>query len=152
MNKIKDIDYNKILNYICSCNNYLTTIHDDVVMAYPCEHLFHNKCFNNNICSICSNKIEKKITLHDKNLHYQHYADILSMSYYCNLTKTTFGNFVDSFFDIITIIAGIPKAKNAQDIKKLIMDVFAINNLTLKVYGMEKIKKEEKKVYIFNHS
>ena len=152
MNKIEDIDYNKILNCICSCKRRLSSIKDEVVMAYPCEHLFHDKCFNNNICTLCSTKIEKKLTIYDKNLHHQRFADILSMSYYCDLSKTTFGNFVDSFFEVISFIARVPIAKTVEDAKNLNVDVFATNNLTLKVYGMKKLKKEEKKVYICNHA
>ena len=149
-----DINYDKILNCRCSCKRSLTSKKELTIMLYPCEHLMHNSCYknlNNNVCPICSENIEKFLTLFDKDLHYQRFVDILSMSYYSDLSSTTMMRFTDSIFDSLSALIRMPFTNDVKGAKKINEDIFALNNMTMKVYGMEKLKKEKKKVFICNH-
>lgn len=150
----ENIDYNKVLNSRCGCGSGLSWTKGEVVMAYPCEHMFHHKCFNllkNNTCTICSHHIEKKLTLFDESLHHQRFADILSMTYYDDMSHTSPGRFIDSMFDLASVIARIPMTTDKTDAKKICEHIFSLNNLTLKVYGMDKLKLEKNKVFVCNH-
>lgn len=150
---LTEINNNKILNCRCYCNVGLPWIKGQIIMAYPCEHMFHEKCYEkmDNVCKICNTKIETKITLFDKNIHYQHFADILSMTYFDHMSHSTVGKFVDSFFDLASVLIRIPFAKNIDNGKLIAENVFSLNNLTLKVYNYDKLKSENKKVFICNH-
>jgi 1-acyl-sn-glycerol-3-phosphate acyltransferase len=154
INNYNKIDYNKNLNCMCHCGYSLPFKNDEIIMLYPCEHLMHLKCYqklNNNICPYCNEGITKIIRGTDEDIHYQRYADILSMSYYHNLSFNTMENFVDSFFDMISVFVKIPFLKNKSDGKELCKKLFALNNLNLKVTGMEKLKLAKNKVLICNH-
>jgi len=154
-------DPNKSINSVCSCKKGLQWVKCKVYMAYPCEHLYHDKCFDeimngNKICKLCklNNQdtiITKKITLLDKDIHYQRFADILSMTNYDDMCQNTPIRFLDSLFDITSLFIRLPFANNINEGRKICEDLFALNNLTLKVYGMNKIKHEKNKVYICNH-
>lgn len=149
------IDYNKILNCKCYCSIGLCWNGDETVMAYPCEHMYHNRCFDkldNKICKICNTEIKKKLTMFDKDLHHQRFADILSMSYYDNMSNNTPVNFLDSIFDFASVMLSLPFLKSHEDGKLLCEKIFSMNNLTLKVHGLEKVKKIKNKVYICNHT
>lgn len=147
------INYDKILNSRCYCKTGLPWKNDIVIMCYPCEHMFHKSCYNllNNICKFCNTQIEKIFTLHDKNLHYQRFADILSMSNFDNMSIYTSYNFIDSLFDITSIIARIPYLQTKKTAKELCEHIFSLNNMTVNVHGYEKIKLEKNKIYIANH-
>ena len=57
------IDYDKVLNSKCGCGSGLSWTKGEIVMAYPCEHMFHDGCFKklkSHTCTICSQPIEKK--------------------------------------------------------------------------------------------
>lgn len=153
-----NIDYDKVLNSLCYCGKGLPWTKDNIVMAYPCEHLYHEKCFNklimrNNIitCKLCDESINKKISMFDENIHHQRFADILSMSYYDDMSNNTPGRFLDSIFDLATIFARLPFTTTKEEGKEICENLFSLNNLTLKVYGLEKTKLEKNKVYICNH-
>ena len=152
----KDIDHNKILNSICSCGTGLPWVKDNVVMAYPCEHMYHEKCFiklleSTKTCKFCNTPILKKLYLMDDITNYQQFVDILSMTYYDDMCYNTPIRFLDSIFDVASLIARLPFTKNMKDGKELCEHVFSLNNLTLNVYGLNKIKLEKYKVYICNH-
>jgi hypothetical protein len=148
------IDYNKELNSKCYCGIGLPWIKEHVVMLYPCEHMFHSSCINklkSKKCKICHTEYTKKITLLDKNIHPQHFADLLSITNYDDMCSNTTINFLDSIFDIITFGLKVPFCKTKYDCKLLCENLFTLNNLTLKVYGMDKLKLEKQKVLICNH-
>ena len=148
------IDYDKVLNSKCGCGSGLSWTKGEIVMAYPCEHMFHDGCFKklkSHTCTICSQPIEKKITMFDEDIHHQRFADILSMTHYDTMSHTTPGRFLDSVFDLATVIARIPMATDKADAKEICEQIFALNNLTMKVYGMDKLKLEKNKVFICNH-
>lgn len=154
LNGVQTIDYNKELNSKCSCKRGLVWNKHGVVMLYPCEHMYHKECINdiiNDKCKFCKTHIEKIITLFDEDLHYQRFADLLSVTYYDNLSHTTPSKFIDSIFDLASIIVRIPMANDKEKCKELCEKTFALNNLTMKVYGLDKIKLEKYKVYICNH-
>lgn len=149
-----NINYSKELNSICSCKIGLPWTNDEVTMAYPCEHLFHSKCFSSikdHICPFCQQKIERSFTLFDEDVHHQRFADILSMSHYDDMSYTTPGIFLDSIFDMASIFAWLPFVTSRKTGKEMCEKVFSLNNLTMKVYGLEKVKLEKNKVFICNH-
>ena len=116
-----DINYDKILNSKCICGVGLPWIKDNVVMAYPCEHMYHEKCFDKimnhtSTCSICKIKIEKKLTMFDESVHYQRFADMFSMSYYDNMSQNTPSRFIDSIFDIANIFAHVPMIRTREEV------------------------------------
>lgn len=154
-NNFNDIDYNKILNSKCLCGTGLPWKDDKVVMAHPCEHMFHSTCVEkyckNKKCGICKIPISRYWSMTDKDIHHQRFSDILSMSYYDNMSNNTPARFIDSIFDLATIFARLPFASNNEDGKDICQQLLAMNNVNLKVYGLNKIKKERKKVYICNH-
>jgi hypothetical protein len=149
-----DIDYDKVLNSMCYCGIGLMWEKGENVMLYPCEHMFHEKCYKkikDNACPLCKTNIEKKFMMHDEGLHEQRFADMLSASHYEDMCYTTPGRFLDSLFDIATIFTRIPFVTNKQNGKEICEKIFSLNNLTLKVYGLEKTRIERNKVYICNH-
>src|SRR5271154_4047342 len=144
------IDYDKVINCVCSCGTGLALIKGEIVMSYPCEHMFHEKCYDkikDSVCPLCKSPIERKLTMFDDDIHHQRFADILSMTYYVDMCYTTPGRFLDSLFDLASIFANLPFTKNKADAKEMCEKVFSLNNLTLKVYGLEKIRLERNKVY-----
>jgi 1-acyl-sn-glycerol-3-phosphate acyltransferase len=159
-NKNDIMDYDKILNSLCSCGTGLPWIKDYVVMAYPCEHLYHEKCYNNLVfneqtnkrqCRFCNAPIDKILSMFDEDIHPQRFADMLSMSYYDDMSNNTPYRFIDSVFDIATVFARLPFISNVTDGKSICENIFSLNNMTIKVYGMENVKKEKNKVFICNH-
>lgn len=150
----KDIDYDKELNSRCACGTGLPWLKDQIVMIYPCEHMYHEKCFNkinDGICSICHEPIVKKLSMFDDDLHHQRFADMLSMSYYDDMSNNTSAGFLDSIFDLASVFARLPFITTVGGGKDLCEQIFSLNNLTMKVYGLDKIKQEKTKVYICNH-
>jgi 1-acyl-sn-glycerol-3-phosphate acyltransferase len=148
------IDHNKVLNSKCYCKIGLPWVRGSVVMAYPCEHMFHEKCFDrmDGVCKLCGSAVEKKITILDEDLHYQRFADLLSMSHYDDMGhNNTPSGFMDSMFDLATALVNAVSAQSKKDGRQICEKVFSLNNLTLKVYGLEKIKLEKNKVFICNH-
>lgn len=147
-----DIDYDKVLNSKCSCGIGLPWIEGETVMILPCEHMFHEDCIQNkNKCPLCNEEITKTCRLLDDDLHDQRFADILSMTYFSNMSENTPTSFIDSIFDMASIIAKVPFLSSKEDAKRGCEKIFTLNNMTLKVYGMEKIKLEKNKVFIANH-
>jgi hypothetical protein len=141
----------KIINYMCKCSKGLPWKKGYIKMVLPCEHLYHENCVENDICYFCKEKIEKIISLKDKDIHYQHFADLLSMSNYDTMSFNTSLNFIDSIFDLLSVFTKLAFTKNKKDGKDLCNQIFSLNNLTLSVYGLEKIELEKKKVFICNH-
>lgn len=157
-----DIDYNKELNSKCICEIGLPWKRDIVIMVYPCEHMYHKSCFDkmlgnqhnnqNKFCKFCGTFIEKYFDMFDETLHHQRFADILSMSHYEDMSVTTIGRFLDSIFDLTSILVRTPFVTDAKGGKEWCEQVFAMNNITLKVYGLDKVKLEKNKVFICNHT
>ena len=147
------VDYDKLINSQCKCSKGLPWKKDYICMVLPCEHLYHSQCINDekDICYFCKTKIDKIISLQDKDIHFQHFADILSMTNYDTMSYNTSLNFIDSMFDLLSIMSKLVFTNNKKDGKELCTKIFSLNNLTLNVYGMEKLDLEEKKVLICNH-
>ena len=159
MNKKDDIDYDKYLNSRCSCKVGLPWIKDEIIMMYPCEHMLHSKCFSKSqkngkcqaCCPLCNLPVEKTISMFDDDIHHQRFADILSMTYYDDMCSTTPYKFLDSIFDLTSLAARLPFITSRKTGKDMCEQLFSLNNLTLKVYGMDKVKLEKNKVFICNH-
>ena len=159
-NKIMDelnIDEDKLLNSKCFCNVGLPWIETDIVMVYPCEHMFHESCLNKDEssmieCKLCKTKIIKTFKLLDDDLHPQRFADILSVTHYTDMTAdNNMSSFIDSIFSLTNPFIKALFAKDFNDGHKRCEEILSLNNLTMKVYGMEKLKLEHKKVLIGNH-
>lgn len=149
---MKDI---KTLNSVCCCKKNLFSVNSNVIMLEPCEHLMHEKCVSNiNICPLCNTKITDitKINDYKKNPKLiQKCIDILSVSYSGNIPQI---NYFDVLLNIPTgihISSRFSSVKNTNDIIKLCEDLFAIGNLTIKVTGLNKIKNNDKKIFVANH-
>ena len=143
---ITNIDYNKELNAICHiCEIGLPWKNDDIVMLNPCEHMYHQKCCEkwrkkqNIYCVYCKAQIINVMTIYDKNLNNQQFADMLSMSHYDSMSSNTPHRFLDSLFDIASLIVRVPFVKDKDDGKDFCEQLFALNNLTLRVYGLSLI-------------
>jgi hypothetical protein len=150
----ENIDYGKVLNSKCICGTGLPWKKESIIMGYPCEHMFHEKCFDNlkdKKCPLCQKSIEKGLTIFDEDLHPQRFADLLSMSHYDNMSHTTPGRFLDSLFDLASVAAKFAAVSSKIEAKQICEHIFALNNLTLKVFGLDKIKLEKNKVFICNH-
>lgn len=149
-----DLDYDKVINSQCYCGIGLPWSNDSIVMAYPCEHMYHERCFNkiqNGVCKLCGATIIKKLNMFDADLHHQRFADMLSVSYYDDMSCNTPGRFLDSVFDMASVFARMPFVTTRDEGRTICENIFSLNNLTMKVYGLEKIKLEKNKVYICNH-
>jgi hypothetical protein len=148
----KLIDYDKELNSQCICKIGLPWKGDDVIMLFPCEHLFHKKCASKKkCCPKCNTQIIKTYELLDEDIHPQIFSDILSVSPYDEMSSNTIVNFMDSVFDVTSVLMRILFLKNKEDGKKLCERIFSLNNITLEVFGIEKIREEKNKVLICNH-
>jgi hypothetical protein len=148
-----NLDYTKSLNSQCFCGTGLPWKKDLIVMVYPCEHLFHKKCLGNETnCLICSTPITKVWDMYDPLIHPQRFSDILSMSPYDDMSYNTPLRFIDSLFDLATIGANLVTMKNPADGKDVCEQIFAMNNITMKVFGLDKIRLVDRKIYICNHT
>lgn len=153
-NNYNNIDYDKVLNSKCCCGTGLPWKNDEVVMLYPCEHMFHLSCLKatkSNYCPLCKLCIERHITMLDPDIHHQRFADILSMSYFDDMCVTSPGIFLDSVFDLASVVSQLPFVTSRKTGKDICEHVFSLNNLTMKVYGIDKVKLETSKVFICNH-
>lgn len=153
---ILDPDPSKILNFKCFCKIGLPWKNTEILMVYPCEHMFHESCCIKDKkstinCKLCNEPIIHIFKLLDKNLHPQRFADILSVSYYSNMSDYNTMGFVDSMFNMASLAFRLPFIEGVNGGLRYMEDVLSMNNLNLKVYGMEKCDIEPKKVFIVNH-
>lgn len=155
---LQAVDPDKVLNSLCFCSEGLPWMECETIMAYPCEHMIHEDCYNNlnedqkKKCQLCDEPITRIIRLLDDDIDSQRFSDILSMSHFCDMSENDPVSFIDSIFDLTTLFVRLPFMGSVEDGRQLCERVFAMNNLTLKVYGQEKLKLEKNKVYIANHT
>ena len=153
--KLADPDPDKELNSKCFCGIGLPWKDTPIVMAYPCEHMYHESCYKKNkktqVCPLCNSTITRMLSIVDKDIHPQRFADMLSMTHYSDMSNNNPIGFIDSIFDLASLLIKLPLMENATDGKRWCETVFGLNNLTLKVHGMEKLKLEPNKVFIVNH-
>jgi 1-acyl-sn-glycerol-3-phosphate acyltransferase len=148
------LDYDKVINFVCVCKVGLPWKKDRVIMMLPCEHILHETCYNNlqpNVCGLCKSHVSGIIRITDSDIHHQRFADLLSVSYYNDMSNTSPGRFLDSVFDVAGVFTKLPFLKNRQSGKDICEQVLSLNNTTMKVYGMDKLKLEKNKVFICNH-
>lgn len=149
---------NKIINSRCICKKGLAWLKGyEVIMVDPCEHLIHKKCFDKlktSNCPICKNHVIKIIHAndfkYDKSL-YQKCIDIISMSNFDKMTKIKYDQVLLNLPNLIGTITQFPFTKGTNESRKLCEDVFAMNNIEIKVKGLSKIKPGPK-VFISNHT
>jgi len=144
------IDGEKELNCKCGCGHRLSWKGDDILMALPCEHLFHERCIKiNQLCPLCNTSVIKLVGMFDDDIHPQRFSDIMSMSYYDDMSDTHPFRLMDSFFDWISVLVLLPFVQ--KDATQLCEKILTLNNITMKVSGIDKLNLESKKVYICNH-
>jgi hypothetical protein len=157
-NRIQDPDLDKSLNSKCFCTVGLPWKETEVVMAYPCEHMFHESCYielsdkKRSRCPLCRDPILRIFHLLDDGLHPQRFADILSVTHYSDMSSNDTFSFIDSIFDIASVLTKLPFLKGEEGGMNICEKLCSLNNLTLKVHGMEKLKLEKNKVFIANHT
>lgn len=155
--ELQNPDPNKELNSRCFCDIGLPWKETELTMAFPCEHIFHKCCYDKlpedqkHYCKICDEPIIKMLGFLDEDLHHQRFADMLSMTHYSDMSDNDTSTFIDSIFDVVSAFTKLAFIEDQNDGKKMFEKVFSLNNLTLKVHGMEKVKAEKRKVFIANH-
>lgn len=147
----------KIINSKCICGNGLPWVKKEVIMLYPCEHLIHLKCFGkkkSRICPYCNQQITRIIRhddfKYDESL-YQQCIDIISVSNYDKMSKIDSTEVIMNLPNLIGTIAQIPFAKGSSGAMGIIENIFSMNNIQIKVKGLNKLKNEPK-VFISNHT
>lgn len=151
------IDTDKIINSKCICKNGLPWIKENVIMLDPCEHLIHHKCFTKlktTKCPYCKFHITRIISSNDfkyNPLLYQKCIDIISVSNFDNMSKIYTDKVLFNLPNLIGTILKIPFTRGIEAGKKLCSDILSMNNIEIKVKGLNKIKSGQK-VFIANHT
>lgn len=157
LHELRNPDPDKELNSTCFCGTGLPWKYSEITMAFPCEHMYHQCCYaklraeDKSICKICNAPITKMFGILDEGLHHQRFADMLSMTHYSDMSENDTSTFIDSIFDLTSIFAKLFFLKDEDGGKHMAEKIFSLNNLTIKVYGFEKIKLERNKVFVANH-
>lgn len=148
---------NKIINSRCICKNGLPWVKKEVVMLCPCEHLIHLKCFEKRKtaeCPYCHQPVVRILRhndyKYDKSL-YQQCTDIISMSNFDGMSKIEMDEVLMNLPNLIGTIAQIPFTKGTGEAKKLIENIFMMNNIKINVKGLNKLQSGPK-VFIANHT
>lgn len=150
-------DMNKIINSKCICKNGLPWINEDVIMLDPCEHLIHSKCFNKLktvSCPYCGKHVSRIISANDFKFNpslYQKCIDIISVSNFDKMSKIYSDQILLNLPNLLGAVINVPFTKGVKEGRKLCEDVFSMNNIEIKVRGLNKIKSGPK-VYIANHT
>ena len=145
---------NKVINSKCICGDGLPWKQYEVIMINPCEHLIHRECLKSHQCPYCKINITGIIKKHDylKNPKlYQKCIDIISMTNFDKLSKINYFGALTNLPNFLGTIIQIPFTKGFENGKKLVENIFNMNNIQIKVNGLEKIKNEPK-VFISNHT
>lgn len=151
-------DNNKIINSICIiCNDPLPWTTKEVIMLLPCEHLVHKKCYDDIKASYCFKcKIFVKRTIrafdykYEKKL-YQKCIDIISMSNFDKMTKVYNDQVLLNLPTLMGTIARLPFSKGINESLDICKDVLQMNDIEIKVRGLNKIKSGPK-IFIANHT
>ena len=149
----------KVINSRCICKSGLPWIKNyEVIMLNPCEHLIHLKCFNKlhtTKCPYCNihiyNIIHANDFKKDKSL-YQKCIDIISMSNFDNMSKIYTDQALLNLPNFMGILSQLPFAKGINESVKICEDLFAMNNIEIRVKGLKYLKNPEPKVFISNHT
>lgn len=148
---------NKIINAKCVCRNGLAWIIEEVIMLDPCEHLIHKKCFSKLKtfnCPYCNKHISRIISANDfkynKSL-YQKCIDIISVSNFDKMSRIYSDEVVLNLPNLIGTLVYFPFIKGVDECRNLLENVFYMNNIEIKVRGLNKIKPGPK-VFIANHT
>jgi len=145
----------KNINAKCHCGEGLPWIKEEVIMLDPCEHLIHKKCFNKLLkCPYCKSNVSTIIRASDFKQNcclYQKCIDILSMTNFDLLSRFKMVRVIDNIPSLLSTIARIPFIQGVSEGKKLINDIFSLNNINIHVTGLTNIRTEHK-VFIANHT
>lgn len=152
------------INSKCICDIGLPWVKKKVIMIEPCEHLIHMSCLSkyikkqktdNHMCPFCNIEITKIIKStdfrNDKKL-YQKCIDIISMTNFDYMTKICPSEVMSNIPNLMGTIMKVPFIKGVHSAKKICEDIFSMNNIKINVTGLEKINKNEPKVFISNHT
>jgi len=151
------INMNKSINSKCICGQGLPWIKSEVVMIDPCEHLIHLNCLekkNSHTCPFCNSKIERLIRANDFKYNkelYQKCIDIISVSNFDNMSKIQTDQVLLNLPNLISTLVQLPFVKGTENARMLCEDLFSMNNIKIRVRGLNKLK-DGPKVFIANHT
>lgn len=147
----------KNINAKCICKYGLPWVVKEVIMLDPCEHLIHRSCFNKlktKTCPMCNQDITRIISKDDYKYDpqlYQKCIDILSVSNFDKMSRTYTEQIVLNIPNLLGTVVTMPFARGVAEGKQLCRDIFSMNNIEIKVRGLNKIK-EGPHVFIANHT
>lgn len=142
----------KNINSTCVCKYRLNSVNCEIIMIDPCEHLIHVECLKNQKrCPYCNVTITQIVKINDYKTNpklKQKCIDILSVSSVDNLSQMSS---LEIFSNTPQIVYIMTKLHLGYNCKQLCHDIFSLAGLTIKVNGLDKIKNNDKKVFIANH-
>lgn len=150
----------KNINSMCCCGialNYKKG--EDVIMMYPCEHLIHKNCYENNSkklenCPKCNNKIKSIIKADDYKTNpklYQQCVDILAMTNTDDYVDVNYDRALLNIPRLLLLSMRIPFTKGYDNGRALCGDILRMANIKIKIKGLDRIKPEPK-IFVINHS
>jgi 1-acyl-sn-glycerol-3-phosphate acyltransferase len=133
----------KIINFICHCNNYFY-VENELRMIIPCEHFVHEKCIDDKrVCKICNKKIEKIID-NNKILSSRKYiknrVDLRSVV----LENTNFGNYLyipNAILKFTNLMNKVLLINNERDVLSIMLYFQSITNIKFKIIDNTKKNK-----------
>jgi len=155
-NKLINVS-DKHINAKCICGEGLSWIKKEVVMMDPCEHLIHLTCLekkNVHVCPYCNSQIERLIRANDFRYNkelYQKCIDIISVSNFDSMSKIHSDQVLLNLPNLLGALVQIPFVQGTENARKLCEDIFSMNNIKIKVRGLNKLK-DGPKVFIANHT
>lgn len=147
----------KILNFECVCGRtYIKNI--KLIMVLPCEHIFHDICIKKHkytFCPICDTEINGNFRMTDSintDMDAQRYADMLSVSNYCELSDYNASSVIDNALQMSSVIFNVPMCSGIQNSRNITDKFLSLNNTDVYVRGLDRLNNRDKKVFIANHT
>ena len=153
----------KIINAMCACGDYVSSINKDSILLVPCEHIIHFKCVHkiiNSRCPLCKQKVNKLYTYKEiqsiwrktnNPTFYQRYVDMASIKYMWDTGSTNpfkaLANIPILSFHLLQLL----KCKNESDVHDILGGVLDLANFKINIKGSQNLLKDTK-VIISNHT
>ena len=135
----------------------MSNIDDIYIVLFPCEHIFHCKCFlkkeNRSKCPLCNYKIDKILDQYEILANYKKYnqnlIDIITLKPFNNASNISYLTLTKRSLMLIRHITDILNSKNEADINNKLTNIFYI-------CGVKIIKKgdiyNKTCIYAINHT
>lgn len=152
----------KKINSKCICSINFNLISQNLVVVFPCEHIFHKNCIKSskNICLFCENKILKIYSFKEiKNLvlnqkktnYYQNYVDMLCVKNFSDSSEINKDILFTRCNNIFLLLNQLIWINNKIDVDHLINLLLYQCNIKLKIKNKKNIY-NGKKIIISNHT